>query len=134
MEDEEMQVKLTGGLSMPTPQTMNNTIVIPNNGMSRVNPKELTPEKYEYYCRLYLIENIYSIIPSMSSLTYGCVAKLINCIDPILFEGLNVETNKLLLLNEIYSLFMSASNEEISREFLYEQVTHISKYDPALYN
>ena len=73
--------------------------------VSRVNPKELTPETYEHYCRLYLIENIYETIHSTSCLDYGCVSKLINSIDPILFKNLNLETNKLLLLNKICNNF-----------------------------
>ena len=125
-----MEARLAGRVLTPA-QTPNGTPT--NNGMGGVNPRELTPDKYEYYCRLYLIERIYSVIPGTSGLTYGCVAKLINSIDPILFEDLHLETSKLLLLNEIYSSFMSASNEEISREFLYNHVCHIASYDPALY-
>ena len=121
-----MEARLAGRVTTPTTTDT-------NNGMGGVNPRELTPETYEYYCRLYLIERIHAIIPATSPLNYGNVAKLINCIDPILFENLNLETNKLLLLNKIYSLFMSATNEEISREFLYKHVSHIASYDPALY-
>jgi hypothetical protein len=121
-----MEARLTGRVATPTATST-------NNGVGGVNPRELTPETYEHYCRLYLIERIYEVIPGTSTTSYGNVAKLINCIDPILFENLNLETNKLLLLNKIYSLFMSASNEEISREFLYKQVSHIASYDPALY-
>ena len=40
---------------------------------------------------------------------------------------------KILLLNQIYALFMEATNEEISKEFLYEKISHIASYDPALY-
>ena len=114
-----MEVKLTGGTN--------------NMNMGGVNPSELTPETYVYYCKLYLIERIAEVIPSTSITEYGDVCKLINCIDPILFKNLQLETNKLLLLNKIYSLFMEGTKEELSREFLYEKVCHIAKYNPELY-
>lgn len=115
-----MEVRLTGGNTKP------NTVT------GRVNPAELTPETYEYYCRLYLIERIYEEIPITSVLEYGHVAKLINSISSTLFKNLQLETNKILLLNKIYSLFRSASNEEISREFLYEKMVHLASCDPYL--
>lgn len=99
----------------------------------RINPKELTPDTFPFYCRLYLIENIYKVIPATSEIEYKHVSQLIHCISPILFKNLKCETNKILLLNEIYSLFMELSNEAFSREFLYGLVTHIASYDPELY-
>ena len=112
-----MEVKLTGGTQM----------------IGKVNPRDLTPETYEYYCRLYLIERIYEVIPVTSEIEYRHVAKIINAIDPVLFRNLNVETNRILLLNEIYSRFMTNTDEQLSREFLYDKVAHIASYDPALY-
>jgi hypothetical protein len=99
---------------------------------STVNPAELNEETYDEYCRLYLIEKIYGAIPVTSPVGYKHVAKLINCIHPSLFKNLQTETAKLILLNKIYSLFMQL-DVELYRAFLYEQVTHISKYDPLLY-
>ncbi len=116
-----MEARLTGG------QTTGGVTT------SGINPRELTPDTYQYYCRLYLIEHIAKVIPSTSFTEYGHVAKLINCIDPVLFRNLYLETNKILLLNQIYALFMEATNEEISKEFLYEKITHIANYDPVLY-
>lgn len=104
-----------------------------NNVSGGVDPRELTPETYQYYCRLYLIERIYEVTPATSLIEYGHVAKLVNCISPILFKNLQLETNKILLLNEIYSTFMEATNQPISRQFLYEKICHIASYDPALY-
>ena len=104
----------------------------PNVVIGRINPKDLNEDTYEYYCRLYLIERIYEIIPATSEIEYKHVAKIINSIDTILFKNLYVETNKILLLNQIYSLFMQLSNEEISRVFLYERITHLASYDPAV--
>ena len=115
-----MEAKLTG---RTTETTM----------LGKVNPRELNETTYYYYCTLYLTERIYEVIPVTSDIQYGDVAKLINAINPELFERLYVETNKVILLNQIYSLFMQASNEELSREFLYNHVTHLSKYDPELY-
>ena len=114
-----MEVKLTGGTQ--------------TNIFGNINPKELTEETYEYFCRMYLIERIYEIIPVTSEIEYGHISKLINCISPVLFKNLNLETNKILLLNKIYSLFMEATNEQLSREFLYEKMVHIASYDPALH-
>ena len=115
-----MEVRLTGGATNYATT-------------GRVNPKELTEDTYEHYCRLYLIERIYEIIPSTSNLEYGHVSKLINCISSSLFKNLQLETNKIILLNKIYSLFREATNEIISHEFLYNQMVHIASYDPALY-
>ena len=112
-----MEVRLVGGQSV----------------INGVNPRELTSDTYHYYCRLYLIEKIYEVIPVTSEIEYGHITKLINCIDPVLFKNLYLETNKLLLLNQIYALFMEATNESISREFLYEKMVHLANYDPALY-
>ena len=114
-----MQIRLTGGT--------------PNTTIGRINPKELTPETFEYYCRLYLIERIYEVIPVTSEIQYGNVCNLINSVDSILFNNLQIETNKILLLNQIYALFMQLSNEALSREFLYEKVSHLASYDPVLY-
>ena len=116
-----MEARLTGG------QTAGGVTT------SGINPRELTPDTYQYYCRLYLIEHIAKVIPSTSFTEYGHVAKLINCIDPVLFRNLQSETMKILLLNQIYALFMESTNEEISKEFLYEKISHIANYDPALY-
>lgn len=98
-----------------------------------VNPRELTPETYQYYCRLYLIKRIFEVIPAGSMIEYGHVSKLVNCIDPILFQNLQLETNKIILLNEIYSTFMEALNQPIDEAFLYQHITHVASYDPALY-
>lgn len=97
-----------------------------------INPADLTPDTYEYYCRMFLIERIYEIIPIVSNIQYGDVSRLINRVDSILFKDLHLETNKILLLNRIYCLFMESTNQMISKEFLYEKVSHIAKYDPAL--
>ena len=114
-----MEARLTGG--------------VPNVSTGVVNPKELTPDTFKYYCRLYLIERIYEVIPVTSMIEYGHITKLIYCVDPILFKNLHLETNKILLLNEIYCLFMENTNQELSRQFLYEKISHLASYDPALY-
>lgn len=110
-----MEVRLTGG---PKEKT---------GGV--IKQDELTPETYLYYCRLYLIEHISNNVSS--NINYGIVSKTIHRIDPILFKNLNLETNKILLLNQIYSFFME-ENERISQEFLYEKISHIANYDPEI--
>lgn len=101
-----------------------------NQTVNGINPKELTPETYDIYCRLYLIQNINDVIPVTCLLNYGHIYKLINAIDPILFKDFSSHTGKLLLLNEIYSTFMSF-NVELSREFLYNLLTHLAENNPA---
>lgn len=114
-----MEVTLTGKVS--------------DAAIGRINPKELTPETYIHYCRLFLTERVFEVIPQGSTTNYGHISKLINCIDPILFKNLNLETNKVLLLNKIYALFMEATEEQLSREYLYNKITQLASYDPALY-
>lgn len=113
-----MEARLTGGT--------------PNVLTGRINPKELNEVTFKYYCRLYLIEKIYEVIPSTSQVQYKDVANIINSINTVLFEELNKETNVILLLNQIYSMFLSITNEELSRVFLYEKIKHIASYDPAI--
>ena len=88
---------------------------------------------YEAYLkRLYLIEKIYEVIPSTSMVQYKDVANIINSINSVLFEELDKETNVVLLINQIYSMFLSITNEELSRVFLYEKVKHLASYDPVV--
>ena len=97
-----------------------------------INPRDLNKKTYVEYCRLYLTEKIYEQIPATCPLKYNHVSRLINCINPIMFDNLTVETNKILLLNKIYSLFM-VTDVELYRPFLYELIMHISGYNPELY-
>lgn len=113
-----MEVKLMRG-------TNNNQKVV-----TGINPKELTKETYEHYCRLYLIQKIYD---ALDTAEYKVVANIINSIDAVLFNNLQLETNKLLLLNEIHSLIMANMDVNLSREFLYDKMVHLANYDPALY-
>ena len=61
-----------------------------NQTVNGINPRDLTEETYDIYCRLYLIQNINEVIPITSLLNYGHVYKLINSIDPILFNDFYV--------------------------------------------
>lgn len=103
-----------------------------NQTVSGINPKDLTEETYDIYCRLYLVQKINEVIPVTCLLNYGHVYKLINSIDPVLFMDFKSHTGKLLLLNKIYSLFMSV-NVELSRQFLYEQISYLADNNPAYY-
>ena len=82
-----------------------------------------------------LMQELYSVIPPSAELYYDNVFKLINLIDPELLDCENLinETTKILLVNQIYSIFM-ASGHEFSREFLFEKVNHIANCNPLLYN
>lgn len=100
---------------------------IPQN-VSGVNPLELTKETYDKFCRLYLIQEINNVIPITCPIQYRHIFKLINSISPALIDSLNTETGKVILLNEVYALFMSV-DAELSREFLYDTIEYIvSKY------
>lgn len=98
---------------------------------SPIDPKDLTEDKYIDFCKMYLTERIHEVIPP-TELLYRHVSKLIKCIRPVLFKDLYIETNKILLLNKIYSLFMEV-DVELSRAFLYEKVSYIAQYDPKLH-
>ena len=102
-----------------------------NSFAGKINPKELTEDTYEYYCRLFLIERINEVIPITSEVQYRHIVKIIHSVNPILFEKLHLETNKILLLNEIYSKFMMVTNEELSREYLYKQMVALADVDPS---
>lgn len=90
----------------------------------RVNPMDLNNDTYPIYCQLYLIQNIYEIIPSTSLIEYRHVSGLIKLIPNVLYQNLNTETDKLLLLNKIYQLFMEFG-VELSREYLYQLVSNL---------
>ena len=102
-----------------------------NQTVNGINPRELTPETYDIYCRLYLIQNINDVLDATCILNYSHVYKLIYSIDPILFDNFTTHTGKLLLLNQIYSLFMAA-NTELSREFLYQKLTYLANNHPSV--
>lgn len=93
-----------------------------------IKQNELTAETYPYFCRLYLSK---FIAEEKGNIKYRVITAIINSIDPILFQNLKLETNKYLLLEQIYSLFME-EDEKISREFLYDKISYISKFDPEL--
>lgn len=91
-------------------------------------PSDLNKTTYEEYCRLYLIERINDVIPSLTSkITYNGIYRLINIIHSDLFTDLDNETTKIILLNKIYSLFMAQYNEILSREYLMDHLNHLSK-------
>ena len=67
-----------------------------------INPKELNEDSYVEYCKLYLIQRIYEIIPAISGTEYKHISTLINCINRDMFLSLNTETGRILLLNKIF--------------------------------
>lgn len=98
--------------------------------VSGVNPSELTKETYFKFCRLYLIQEINKVIPITCPIQYRHIFKLINSISPALFDSLHTETGKVILLNEVYALFMSVE-AELSREFLYGIINYIANKYPT---
>lgn len=99
----------------------------------QIDPRELNLETYYEYCQLYLGERIYEQIPITSPIDYRTVMKVLDCVSDVLLDNLNTETGKIILINKIYSLFRKICDVELSREFLYEQAVHLSKYDPSQY-
>lgn len=118
-----MQVRIVEGNQ---PQTL---------GQGMINPKELTPETYRLYCELYLSQKIYEVIKPVSKDTnFRMVSRIIDCISASLYDNLNLETNKVLLLNKLYALFLQNLNLEISKEFLYNLVDHLANYASIMYS
>lgn len=103
-----------------------------DNKKGFINPAELTPDTYIHYCRLYLIERIYKMCPITSGINYGHVSRLINMMDYKLFRNLNIETNKVILINYLYSLFLSCLEIELPKDVLYTYAEHFASYDPNL--
>lgn len=97
--------------------------------VSKIKENELNSSTYPIYCNLYLIQKIYEEIPSSFGLLYSDVAHLINAIDESLYDSLNTETSEIILLNQVYSLFMQ-NDIELDREFLYELVHHLYNLYP----
>lgn len=103
-------------------QEQRNELLSLENG---VKIEELRDDIAVYYSRLYLIENIYKIIPADSYTEYGHVAKLILCLDPALERRLNTQMGRVTMVNNIMSLFMQATNEQLPKEYLMELVNAI---------
>lgn len=101
-----------------------------DNKKGFIDPKELTTDTYIHYCRLYLTDRIWKLCPSTSVANYGHVNRLVNIIDYKLFKNLHLETNRVLLINYIYSTFLSCLEIELPREELYKFTEHLCSYDP----
>lgn len=92
--------------------------------------EEMTTELYPLFCRLCITERIYKSLPSDTECTYGDVASFVDCVNSILYENLNTETGKVILLNEIYNLFMRI-NVELQKNLIYEIVDYLASYYPG---
>lgn len=97
-----------------------------------IKPEELTAETFPIYCRMCLTEEMYKVLPSTSPLNYGHINNILSIVENSLFKHIDTETGKLLLVNRIYSLVKSVTEEEFSREFLYELVEELSNYMPDM--
>lgn len=97
-----------------------------------IKPEEMTKEMFVIYARLYLTENMFKVVPSTSPLQYGHISTIINGIERVLFEKINTETGKLLLVNKVYSLIRSLTGEEFSKEFLYSLVETLASCMPEM--
>lgn len=98
-----------------------------------LNPADLTADTYIHYCRLYLTDKIWALCPVASPINYGHVSRIVGLIDYKLFKNLNIETNKVLLLNYIYSTFLACTDYMLPKDKLYEFVDHLRTYDPSLH-
>lgn len=92
-----------------------------------LNMDDLNIDTFPIFCRLYLVQEITKSLPNTCPIQYCHVTRLINSISPVLYENLNTEIGKILLLNEIYSLFMEVE-VKLSKDFLYNIVCYLSKY------
>ena len=99
------------------------------NNVSKIKQSELNSTTYPVYCNLYLIQKIYDELPASLGFTYGDVSIIINSIDSRLYNNLCNETTEIILLNQIYTLFMQ-NNVELSREVLKGLVSHLSSLYP----
>lgn len=101
----------------------------PTTGKGYINPKELTPETYKVYCEMYLGQKIYDVIkPSVSNVSFRMVTRVIDCVNYSLYNNLHLETNKVLLLNKLYTLFLQNMNIELPKDFLYNLTDHLAEY------
>lgn len=105
----------------------------------KINPKDLTAETFQIFCELHLTEQIWGVVKGQvpiimigEEVKYRHISKIVGCINPILYEGLNTETGKLLLLNQIYRLFMQLADIELYRPFLYEKVNYLASCHPSV--
>lgn len=103
----------------------------------RINPKDLTAETFPIFCELHLTEQIWNVVKTQvpvinlqDQIRYSHVSRIIGRINPILYEGLHTETGRLLLLNEIYRLFMQIAEIELYRPFLYKRVNYLASCNP----
>lgn len=92
-----------------------------------LNMDDLNIDTFPIFCRLYLVQEITKSLPNTCPIQYCHATRLINSISPVLYENLNTEIGKILLLNEIYSLFMEVE-VKLSKDFLYDIVCYLSKY------
>lgn len=96
-------------------------------GIPKINPKELTRDLYLQYCRMYLTQKICEVIPSTSPTNEYHVKCSIEGVDTVLFDHIDTETGKLILVNAIYQMFTYVTEEELSREYLYELVSNLAE-------
>lgn len=101
-----------------------------------VNEDLRNADEYEFdgFCRYFLIEKIYEVIPEDSEIEYRHVAKLINCLDPVLFKNLNTKTGRILLVTEIDTIFKEATCETIDEKLLHIMIESLVKKRYGLSN
>lgn len=96
-----------------------------------INPQELTPETYKIYCVLYLSEHIYNLIKDKTDVKYARVKRIVDATESVLLDNLHTQTNKVLLINKIYSLFLEYENIQLPKEYLNELVCYIASMNPS---
>ena len=99
------------------------------NNVSKIKRGELNSATYPTYCNLYLIQKIYDELPASLGINYSDVSAIINSIDNGLYNNLCNETTEIILLNQIYTLFMQ-NEVELGRDFLKGLVSHLSSLYP----
>lgn len=100
------------------------------NKETKIKREELDTTSYPIYCNLYLIQKIYEAIPSSEGIEYCDITTIVNLVDTKLYDSLCSETTEIILLNQVYTLFMQ-NGIELKRDFLYELVHHLSNLFPV---
>lgn len=96
----------------------------------KINRNEFTKETYVEFCRLYLNDKFYKEVPITCPLEYRHISKLINTISSTMFMDIRTETTQLVLINKIYSLFLSIG-VEYSKEFIHNCIIHLINNYPT---
>lgn len=96
----------------------------------KINRDEFNKETYVEFCLLYLKDRFYKEVPITCPLEYRHISKLINTISSSMLLDIQTATTQLILINKIYSLFLSIG-VEYSKEFIHDCINHLINNYPT---